>query len=104
MEKLKEKLLKIDGKGYKAYKDLQGVYHSKEFLLHIDYVQPDPFANPSRVRVVIQDYIANFPREWYQTKTRKIAFEDFLAREICKKINLHKMNRKSSGKSGLIFL
>lgn len=104
LEKLKEKLLKIDGKGYKAYKDIQGTYQSKEFLLHIDYVQPDPFANPTRIRVVIPDHILNYQKEWYQTETRKTAFEDFLTREIWRKINSQKTNRKGVGKSGLIYI
>ncbi|MDT8861325.1 ABC-ATPase domain-containing protein [Alkalihalobacillus sp. MEB130] len=53
MNVLKDKLNKIDQKGYKAYKDIQGEYAFQTYLLHIDYVQGDPFASPSKVRIVI---------------------------------------------------
>ncbi|HCD10468.1 MAG TPA: isopentenyl-diphosphate delta-isomerase, partial [Thermoanaerobacter sp.] len=46
-EDLKKKLDKIDGKGYKAYKDLEGEYEFEKFILYIDHVQGDPFAPPS---------------------------------------------------------
>src|SRR6056297_102260 len=45
-------LSRIDGKGYKAYKDLQGkTFHFGEFDLIFHYVQGDPFASPSMVSV-----------------------------------------------------
>ena len=49
-------LSRIDGLGYKAYKDLRGDYAFGQFTLYIDHVQGDPFASPSKVRVrVAQD-------------------------------------------------
>lgn len=39
-----------DGKGYKAYKELQDQYQWNNFTLSIDYVQGDPFASSSRIR------------------------------------------------------
>ena len=50
-EDLKRTLLRIDGRGYKAYKDIEGEYDFGEYQLHIDRVQGDPFASPSRVRI-----------------------------------------------------
>ena len=41
---LKNELFKIDGKGYKAYKVLEGKYDFKKYVLSIDHVQGDPFA------------------------------------------------------------
>ena len=32
---------------------MQGSYDFGNFTLHIDYVQGDPFASPSRIRVVV---------------------------------------------------
>ena len=51
MNRLREILQRIDGKGYKAYKDIQGEYRFPKFLLFIDYVQGDPFASPTKIRV-----------------------------------------------------
>ena len=44
-------LSRIDGRGYKAYKDLGGDYELDPFTLYLDHVQGDPFASPSKVRV-----------------------------------------------------
>ena len=45
MDKLGKLLDQIDGKGYKAFKQLQGCYQFAEYLLHIDHVQGDPLAD-----------------------------------------------------------
>ncbi|KKL13159.1 hypothetical protein LCGC14_2528550 [marine sediment metagenome] len=42
---LKTTLRRIDGKGYKAYKDIKGQYDFGTYTLIIDHVQGDPFAN-----------------------------------------------------------
>ena len=45
-------LRRIDGRGYKAYKELQGRrFGFDSFRLSIDHVQGDPYATPSRLRV-----------------------------------------------------
>jgi hypothetical protein len=36
---LAAKLKEIDGRGYKAYKDIQGCYRSGDSLLYIDFIQ-----------------------------------------------------------------
>ncbi len=42
-EDLRRILRRIDGRGYKAYKDkdIAGVYHFKEYTLFVDHVQGD---------------------------------------------------------------
>ncbi|MBU7035534.1 MAG: ATPase, partial [Theionarchaea archaeon] len=50
---LKKGLQGIDGRGYRAYKSIQGAYDFSTYILLIDYVQGDPFASPSRIRVRI---------------------------------------------------
>lgn len=40
-EELRKKLISIDGRGYKAYKDLEGQYKFKDYILSIDHVQGD---------------------------------------------------------------
>ncbi|QXM06298.1 ABC-ATPase domain-containing protein [Crassaminicella indica] len=104
MEGLRKKLKQIDKKGYKAYKEIQGKYKGNDFLLHIDHVQADPFASPSRIRVEFSKDIVKFEEELYKTKYRKIAFEDFFAREVAKRIQAYSTNKSGSGKSGLILI
>ncbi|QZY56379.1 ABC-ATPase domain-containing protein [Crassaminicella profunda] len=104
MELLRKKLNQIDGRGYKAYKDIQGTYKGEAFLLHIDHVQADPFASPSRIRVEFSKDIVKFEERFYETKYRKIAFEDFFAREAAKNIQSYSTNKSGSGKSGLILI
>lgn len=94
-------LLKLHGKGYKAYKSIEGVYHAPDFTLFIDHVQGDPFAPPSRVRVRVKQRDAGFPPDTYSTKSRRIALADFLTRQfaaIAEKLE----ERTGTGHSGLI--
>ena len=99
---LKNELFKIDGKGYKAYKVLEGKYDFKKYVLSIDHVQGDPFASPSRVRVIIDNKVAQIPEELFDNKNKEIAVCDFLTRLFSK--NIRNQNEKifGSGKSGLI--
>ena len=41
---LAAELDRIDGRGYKAYRDIEGAWQFSDFELHIDRVQSDPFA------------------------------------------------------------
>lgn len=60
-EDLRRILARIDGKGYKAYKDIEGNYNYDNFTLYIDHVQGDPFAAPSRMRVRVPQAVAGIP-------------------------------------------
>lgn len=99
---LKRELEKIDGRGYKAYKDLEGQYAFSNFILSIDHVQGDPFASPSRVRVIVSNKAAKFPLELINEKQKNIAVSDFLTRLFS--LNIYRYGEKvfGSGKSGLI--
>ena len=103
-EELKRNLYSIDQKGYKAYKSLEGTYSFKDYVLAIDHVQGDPFASPSRVRVIINNNLANFPKNMYDTYYKKVALTDFLTRLF--DYNIYKFTSRvsGSGKSGLIFI
>ena len=79
---LKEILERIDGRGYKAFKDIKGEYDFGDFALIIDHVQGDPFADPSRVRVRLDQEIARFPEDTQESKSREIALRDFLTRRF----------------------
>ena len=100
-QNLSSRLLKLDNASYKAYKDLKGSYQFANFTLIIDYVQGDPFASPSQVRVIVPQQIAGFPPQLYQTKSREIATRDYIARQFAQAARQFSSHR-GTGKSGLI--
>ncbi len=100
MESLRQKLLALDGKGYKAYKAITGRYDFPAFRLSIDHVQGDPFATPSRISVYVDTTSAAFPPALWQTPVRHVALEDFLGRAIRRAIQHHVKGRRGSGGSG----
>jgi predicted ABC-class ATPase len=102
MDRLAQTLRRIDRKGYKAYKDLKGRYTFGDFDLIVDHVQGDPFASPSRMRVVIPIKTSGFPRRLFDNKSRKIAFCDFLTRSFMQAIRSTAKGSRGTGKSGLI--
>ncbi len=81
MEELKATLRRIDGRGYKAYKDLQGQRYSfAGYRLIVDHVQGDPYAAPSRLRVRVPLDVARIPSAALKNPARQRATRDFLAR------------------------
>ncbi len=103
LDELKRILRKIDGKGYKAYKDIEGGYYNKKWFLFIDHVQGDPFAPASKIRIRVPLEKTRFPTELFNNKIRKIAFEDFVSRRAGRIISSIK-RVKGTGKSGLIHI
>ncbi len=101
---LRENLKRIDGLGYKAYKDIRGEYQFPSYILIIDHVQGDPFASPSRIRISFPLRNASFPEIFLSSQTRKMALSDFLGRKFKKGINLYAKGIRGTGKSGLIWI
>jgi predicted ABC-class ATPase len=100
-ENLRQLLLQLDNRGYKAYKAIQGSYEFPDFTLIVDRVQGDPFASPSQVRVQLPQSVAGFPRNLYQSHSREIALRDYLTRQFdhaARDIS----SRRGTGNSGLI--
>lgn len=93
-------LRRIDGAGYGAYKRLRGSFRFPGFTLHVDHVQGDPFAAPSRLRIHIPPEVAGFPTELFKTRERRIALEDFLVRALAREIPRVTKGRRGSGRSG----
>ncbi|MDX1648329.1 MAG: ABC-ATPase domain-containing protein [Myxococcota bacterium] len=100
-EGLRRLLRRIDGRGYKAYRDLRGRWRLGPVELHVDHVQGDPFAAPSRVRARLSLETAKLPEELFATRTRRIALEDHLARGV-RGAARRAEARRGSGKSGLV--
>ena len=95
-------LRKIEGKGYKAYKQIEGVYSFPKFYLYIDHVQADPYATPSKIRVKVDQKIARIPFELFQNRIRKIALEDYLTRAFIKNIHQFTKEYRKGKESGSI--
>ena len=101
-EELRRQLRQIDHKGYKAYKILEGEYEFGAYRLCIDHVQGDPFATPSRVRIVYKNQ-KNIPDALFREKHRKTAIEDTLLRRLHRSLgSVVRGQRRGSGKSGMV--
>ena len=75
-------LHRIDGRGYKAYKEIQGRWRFPDFTLFIDHVQGDPFAAPTRARVLVPSQVAQFPPEHFSNPSRAWGLAAYLARSF----------------------
>ncbi|KAF1074793.1 ABC-ATPase domain-containing protein [Methanogenium sp. MK-MG] len=100
-ESLRGILRRIDGKSYGYYGDIRGQYQFDSFVLCIDHVQKDPFASPSRVRVLVGSAAAGFARDMWDTAPRRRGLCDYLTRAFCQAAGRGSA-RSGSGKSGLI--
>jgi predicted ABC-class ATPase len=78
-ESLRKLLHRIDGRGYKAYRDIEGEWDFDDFVLTIDHAQSDPFAAPSRVRALITTAVAGFKPSAFRTEARSRGTACYLA-------------------------
>lgn len=100
MERLRSILRRIHGRGYPAYKELQGrEFRFPFFTLYADHIQGDPFASPSRFRVRVPRQVAGFPPEMTCNPSRSVALRDFLVRAFWRSARRFS-ERRGSGKSG----
>ena len=102
VDDLRTILARIDGRGYKAYKDLQDAYAFPWFTLFIDHVQGDPFASPSKIRVRVPVAVAGLPTDLFPNRVRRVALQDFLIREVSHAIHARCQGNRGIGKSGLV--
>jgi predicted ABC-class ATPase len=98
---LRDRLVHLEGQGYPAYKALRGDYAMADFTLHLDHIQADPFAAPSRVRVTVPQTTAQFPPDLWSLPIRAIALADYLTRQF-HRASQAQNQRLGSGHSGLI--
>lgn len=93
---------RLDGRGYPAYRDLEGKWPLGAGLtVFVDRVARDPFAPPSRLRIRMDGAVAGFPAGLFSNRTRRIALEDFLARQFQRAIP-RSGSSAGSGHSGQI--
>lgn len=96
---LTDRLRRLDGRGYAAYKEIRGAYAAADFRLLVDHVQGDPFAEPSRVRALVPPESARLPEWALVTEARRAAAADFLNRALHEAV-LDLSARRGSGHSG----
>jgi predicted ABC-class ATPase len=83
VKQLESILLRIEGRGYKAYKEIQEREFSfRDFQLVVEHVQGDPYAAPSRLRALIPIAKSGLPESALSTPARCRATRDFLARSF----------------------
>ncbi|SDX98331.1 Predicted ATPase of the ABC class [Evansella caseinilytica] len=97
-------LSSIEGQKYSDYKRMKGMYDFGKYQLAIDHVQVDPFAPPSKMRIIMNRNTAGIPAEWLDSKTKIIAVSDFLTRAFWKAIQPFNKTAKGTGSSGLILI
>ncbi len=95
-------LRRIDHKGYPAYKDTKGAYQFAGYVLDIEHVQGDPFASPSKIKLIVEGKDAELPKELYDKKHKRIAVQDYLLRQFGKRLSKVSFTAHGSGKSGLM--
>ncbi|ERK47816.1 hypothetical protein HMPREF9015_02297 [Leptotrichia wadei F0279] len=103
-KELEKILFSMDGKSYSAYKSLKGEYRFEKYILAIDHVQSDPYAPPSKMRVIMDRKICGIPYELTDTKDKNIAVSDFLTRNFYREIQKSGNDGTGTGGSGRIFI
>ena len=86
MKQLYYKILRLDKKGYGAYKSLRGTYKNGGIELEVFHVQGDPFAQPSKLIYRMPREQANFSSKLWGDPKRRVAAADFLHRLVYQKV------------------
>ncbi|MHB1627003.1 MAG: ABC-ATPase domain-containing protein [Bacilli bacterium] len=94
----------LDGKSYGGYRELKGSYDLGTYTLHIDHVQGDPFAPPSRVRARVHADVLRLDEKLLDHIDRRVAVEDFLTRRLVAGMEALGLRRRGSGRSGVILI
>jgi predicted ABC-class ATPase len=103
MRDLDSILRRIDGRGYKAYKEIQGRRFSYErFELVVEHVQGDPYAAPSRLRALIPLENSGLPASALRTDARRRATRDYLARAFRAAARPHKELEIDAGRQTVL--
>ena len=95
-------LAQIDGRGYVSYRQLAGTHRIGAFRLAIDHIQIDPYAPPSRMRVILDRETAGFPGELTCDDAGRIAVSDFMTRRFHQAARRIVPQQSGTGNSGVI--
>ena len=110
-EELISLLHSLDNTSYPAYKSIESkqkgwklIDSRCQFSIFIGRTQSDPYAPPTRCRVVVPTSVASFPRKLFDNKIRSVALADFIHRKFhaqCIQMGADQSaNSRSGGKNG----
>ena len=108
---LKTLLQRIDGRQYPSYHDLEtstaddnkGWAHPMGFTLQIGRTQSDPFAPPTRCRLLLPQTLTGISPADISKKLRSVAAADYLLRQLhatCRRLGADQSLRQASGGGG----
>ncbi len=80
LQQLDHTLRQLEGRPYGAYKSISGEWSWPMGALHFDYVQADPFAPPSRVRLHLPAEWVGLAPELLRSESRRLGVAALLAR------------------------
>ena len=89
----------MDGRGYGGYKQIKGAWKGERLTVAVDHVQGDPFASPSRLRIVMPMQTHGIPEALRETRVRRVAITDFVLRRFARAAR-DASERRGSGHSG----
>ncbi len=102
IQDLKEKIVSIDERDYRAYKDLQGTYNFDSYILFIDHIQGEPGGELSRFRILTTHNVLGYDKSLVETQSRKVGLADYLTRSFYNAICEYKNEIKQLSATGEI--
>ena len=101
-ETLRRILAQLDGRGYASYKQLTGSYWIGVVRLVVDHVQVDPYAPPSRMRLIVDREIADLPADLTDDAAGRTAVSDFLTRRFADAAHRMVPRPEGTGNGGFV--
>ena len=95
-------LARIDGRGYASYKQLAGQWRLGALRLAVDHVQVDPYAPPSRMRLIVDAATAGLPADLIDDAVGRTGAADFLTRGFARVAHRLVPEPVGTGGSGLV--
>ena len=103
LDDLERELVRIDRRGYRAYKDVEGSWEGSRTTVEIEHAQGDPFALASRVRLRIKASVHGIPTELWNNEPRRTALCDFVLR-VFAALTARFPRPVGTGSSGRVFV
>ncbi|KAI0714500.1 hypothetical protein C8Q76DRAFT_767842 [Earliella scabrosa] len=88
----------LGGRAYPAYRDI--VETGVSLRLIVDHVQGDAYAPPSKLRIRVGHAVACFPPSLYENRVRRTALCDYIAREVCARLERVPAQARAGGQGG----
>ncbi|WP_221620275.1 ABC-ATPase domain-containing protein [Arachnia propionica] len=101
---LSRTLDRIDGHGYPSYRQLRGQHRIGSLTLTVDHVAADPYAPPSRIRLILDREVAGIPDDLTHDPAGRVATSDFLTRTFAEVARRTVPRPTGTGNSGLVHI